>query len=83
MVSQWVSEWGTAEAPPAPHPPPPPPPPQGQGKYAKEHPQVVVNYLQTEQKVDRLVGPLHAAPTQVHTSPFGVIPSRANPASGG
>ena len=44
-----------------------------------EHPEVVARYLQTEQNEGRLVGPLRCPPTQVHTSPFGVIPKHSQP----
>ena len=40
---------------------------------AKDYPEVVVGYLQAEDRKGRLVGPLHPPCTQIHTSPFGVI----------
>ena len=46
---------------------------------AREHPEVILDYMQSEQQQGRLVGPLGPGVQHVHTSPFGVIPKHNQP----
>ena len=46
---------------------------------AYEHPTVVEEYLATELKANRLLGPFPSPPIPLHISSFGVIPKRHKP----
>ena len=49
-----------------------------------EHPEVVQGYIEKECSLSRVLDPFTQLETQsVHTSPFGVIPKKANGISGG